>query len=284
MKDKPLFRRMSVVLLLIAFSALLLSACTKSSNGDDADVVPTGSETAYTETEKDNDTTEKNGTVSQSLTDGTKNTDNSASKNNAVSVSEQTTNTPALDPENFKPDEQAGVSLRSIIVDGVFRLESIGESDGVLCITVKNVSGKDIEYCELKCKIGSEEALFTFSVLPKNASSTAFEKNKLKYKKDMAFSSWSVENVITFEQGLDLKNDIFDVRCEADYIEIKNTTKNDIDGKIKICYKNMTAENVYGNYAYTISVDGLKSGESKQLYPKHLDPGNCTVMYVKYDQ
>lgn len=153
-----------------------------------------------------------------------------------------------------------------------------------MCVSVTNVSDKAIEYCVLKCKIDKEEAVFSFSVLPENASAVAVEQNGMKYKKDMKFSAWSVENRSDFEQNLSLHEDIFNVKCEGNYIEIKNRSQSDVGGRIRICYKNLLAENLYDNKAYTVSVTGLHGGEMKQLFPKHFDSENSRIIFIEYDK
>ncbi|MGN1444154.1 MAG: hypothetical protein ACI4XE_09935, partial [Acutalibacteraceae bacterium] len=106
----------------------------------------------------------------------------------------------------------------------------------------------------------------------------------LQYEKDRELSEWRIESRGDFEKEISLHEDVFDLISEGNSIEIKNKTKNDINGKIKICYKNLQSGELYGSNAYLVSVDGLKSGETKQFFPKYFHSENSRVIYIKYDQ
>lgn len=197
---------------------------------------------------------------------------------------EATTEKAGYDTENFQTDSSASVTIKNTVVNQCLRIESVGEADGILCVSVTNVSDRDIEYCVLKCKVDKKEAVFSFSVLPKNTSAVAIEQNGMKYKKDMIFSAWSLEEKVDFQHDFALYDEIFGIAYENNLIEIKNLTQNDIDGKIKICYKNLAAENLYDNKAYTVTVTGLKKGEMKQLFPKHFHSENSRIIFIEYDK
>lgn len=193
-------------------------------------------------------------------------------------------NSKSFDLQNFQPDTNASITVKNTVVNQCLKIESIGESDGVLCVSVQNVSQQDIEYCVLNGKAGDEDVAFSFSVLPAGKSAVAIEQNGLKYKKKTKFGSWNIENRVDFNGKFSLCEDVFDIRCDGDCIEIKSRIANDIDGEIKICYKNFQSEKLFTCEAFLISADGLKSGETKQLFPKHFDAQNSRIIYIEYEK
>lgn len=284
----------SVMIMLVAFS---LTGCTKKNRDGETSAVlnPTvvsEYDEASVNSEKDESSSDRDNIASESeRTDLTvpesKNGQSNHSSQSSTTKSdnsEAATEKAGYDAENFQSDSSASVTIKNIVVNQCLKIESVGEADGVLCVSVTNVSDRDIEYCVLKCKVDKEEAVFSFSVLPKNTSAVAVEQNGMKYKKDMIFSAWSMENRVDFQHDFALCDETFGITFENNYIEIKNLTQNDIDEKIKICYKNLVAENLYDNKAYTVSVTGLKSGEMKQLFPKHFDSENSRIIFIEYDK
>ncbi|MGN1194474.1 MAG: hypothetical protein ACI4SB_03230, partial [Acutalibacteraceae bacterium] len=275
----------------IVFTVIVLSSCSKEivvgeTDGNTASTTFSENESITEENDKnDSESADTSKNEDSELVGTSKNEESPSKKSDEPDLTESTASEVTTENvKNFESDSSASITVKDTVVNRCLKIESVGESDGVLCVAVTNVSDSDLEYCVLKCKTGDDEAVFSFSVLPKGESAVAGEQNNLKYEKDMEFSSWSIENSIYYEQGFSLNKDTFDIKCEGDYIEIKNKTQDDIDGKIKICYKNLQNEKLYSNNAYLVSVDGLKKGETKQLFPKYLDSENSRVIYIEYDK
>ncbi|MGN1419473.1 MAG: hypothetical protein ACI4W6_09105 [Acutalibacteraceae bacterium] len=290
MKDNCFFKRATIVLLLLAFTVLFFASCTKKNvdaDSPETNVSATTAENEKSSTEKqDSQATENDEMSGITLSEEEKamSKQSDESKTETSEKPEETTTKADYDTVNFQSDSSASVTVKNTVVNQCLKIKSVGESDGVLCVTVTNASDADIEYCVLKCKVGKEEAVFSFSVLPKEQSAVACEQNEMKYKENMDFSAWRVENKINFEQELSLYENIFDVHCENGSIEIKNKTENNIDATIKICYKNLQSKNLYTANAYLVSISGLKSGESKQIFPEYLDAENGRAIYIEYDK
>lgn len=289
MNSNRYFKGLTVFLLLIVSASFVLSSCSRSSAGGEAE--DRTASTIFSEDEKENGSSTKAADANASGDNDPVGTNASVSyesesvQSGGSNLTASTVFEEATEKvQNFRSDSSASITVKNTVVNRCLKIESVGESNGVLCAAVKNVSGKDIEYCVLKCKIGNGEAVFTFSVLPENQSSVACEQNNLKYEKNTEFSLWSIESRVDYEQGFSLYEDVFDIRCEGNYIEIKNKTENDIDGKIKICCKNLQNESLYTGNAYLISADGLKKGETKQLFSKYLNAESSRVIYIEYDK
>lgn len=273
-------KSLTLVLVLTVFAVLTFSSCGKGENNG-----AFGDNTVSSfSPEGESENSENNSVENNSVNNGE---DSSAAEEiitaapNSPTETEKTADNELSD---YKTDEKASVTMKNFIADRCLKIESIGESDGVLCIAVKNVSDKDIEYCVLKCKAGNEEVSFSFSVLPKNQTAVAVERNKLKFTEDMVLTAWRVEDRVDFENDISLHDDVFEIMGEGNSIEIKNISQNDIKGKIKICYKHLQSQDLYSGNAFLLSVDGLKSGETKQLFPKYFNSDNSRVIYISYDK
>ncbi|MGN1116999.1 MAG: hypothetical protein ACI4RU_00150 [Acutalibacteraceae bacterium] len=273
-------KSITLVLVLTVFAVLTLSSCSKSKNNG-----AFGDNTISSfSSEGESENSENNSEENNSVNNGEDSTESEKPITSSSTSPQETEKTADNDLSDYKTDEKASVTLNNFIIDQCLKIESIGESDGVLCIAVKNVSDKDIEYCVLKCKAGNEEASFSFSVLSKNQTAVAVERNKLKFTEDMVLTAWRVEDRVDFENDISLHDDVFEISGEGNSIEIKNISQNDIDGEIKICYKHLQSQELYSGNAFLLSVDGLKSGETKQLFPKYFNSDNSRVIYISYDK
>lgn len=269
-----------LVLVLTVFAVLTFSSCGKGENNGTSDDNTVSSFSSEGESENSENNSEEN--------NGENYGEDSSASEEIITASPtsppETEKTPDNELSDYKSDEKVSVTLKNFIIDQCLKIESIGESDGVLCIAVKNVSDKDIEYCVLKCKAGDEEASFSFSVLPKNQTAVSVESNKLKFTEDMTLTAWRVEDRVNFENDISLHDDVFEISGEENSIEIKNISQNDIKGKIKICYKHLQSQDIYSGNAFLLNIDGLKSGETKQLFPKYFNSDNSRVIYISYDK
>ncbi|MGN0485707.1 MAG: hypothetical protein ACI4GB_00585 [Acutalibacteraceae bacterium] len=282
MNDKRFLKILSALVVLLVFSVLALSSCSRKSpdDGISDSVTSAPSSDEVNNRQEESDGIQEKGSTPNSQPQSEK--DGEASIIVSTASEETTKNTDSV--PDYQVDSSSSITVKNTVVNRSLKIESIGESNGVLSVSVQNVSDQDIEYCVLKCHVDDKEAFFAFSVLPKNECAVALEMNGLPYQKDMKFSLWSMENRVDFAQEISLYDDVFDVKCEGNYIEIKNKTQNDISGKIKICYKNLQSQTLYGSDAYLLSVDGLKKGETKQIFSRYLDSEKSRVIYIKYDQ
>lgn len=289
MNEKRCLKFFAVFLFLIVFSGTVLISCSR--NDETAEAESKNMATVVSDS-KNQDESGKNAENAETESDETEplasTTVTSAEKVTGGQSTETTlpqTTQPATDSvENYRSDSEGSVTVKNTVVDRCLKIESIGESDGVLCVSVQNVSGQDLEYCVLKGKAGEDDLVFAFSVLPAGKSAVANEQNNTKYQSEANLSFLSVENRVNFDCKLSLHEDIFDVRCDGNSIEIRNKTPDDITGNIKICYKNLQDENLFTDKAYLVSADGLKSGETKQLFPKYFDAQSSRVIYIEYDK
>ncbi|MGN1349194.1 MAG: hypothetical protein ACI4VI_09645, partial [Acutalibacteraceae bacterium] len=223
-------KSITLVLVLTVFAVLTFSSCDKGENNGDFEDNTVSSFSSEGESENsENNSAENKSEENNSVNNGE---DSSAAEEiitAAPTSPTETEKTSDNELSDYKSDEKASVTLKNFIADRCLKIESIGESDGVLCIAVKNVSDKDIEYCVLKCKAGNEEASFSFSVLPKNQTAVAVERNKLKFTEDMVLTAWRVEDRVDFENDISLHDDVFEIMGEGNSIEIKYISQNDID-------------------------------------------------------
>ncbi|MGN0443446.1 MAG: hypothetical protein ACI4F5_02385 [Acutalibacteraceae bacterium] len=290
------FKSITLVLVLTVFAVLTLSSCDKSKNSgafNDNTVSSFSSERESENSESNSVNSESNSEENSEISEiSEKNSESSEENSTALEKPITSSSTSPQETEkteddelsDYKSDEKVSVTLKNFVADQCLKIENIGESDGVLCISVKNVSDKDIEYCVLKCKAGNEDASFSFSVLPKNQTAVAVERNKLKFAEDMVLTAWRVEDRVDFENDISLHDDVFEITGEGNSIEIKNISQNDIKGKIKICYKHLQSQELYSSNAFLLSVDGLERGETKQLFPKYFNSDNSKVIYISYDK
>lgn len=159
---------------------------------------------------------------------------------------------------------------------------SDGIVQNVLMIVVKNTGKTDLQYTEITLHTEKGDGNFKLSTLPAGESAVVLEADRMQYVN----GKYTAENKSTvfFENGLEKYEDVFDVSGLSGMLNVKNISDKDISGKIYIYYKNAASDIYYGGITYRATVDGLKSGELRQVVAKHFNPGQSEILFITYSQ
>lgn len=150
-------------------------------------------------------------------------------------------------------------------------------------IKIKNMSGTDCRYAEIKATTEDGDFEFVLTTLKDGDSVAVLEKNKKSCKEKCGIKSIAIEKFAAFDEKPQLCEDIFELTVNNRVINIKNISDKDIDGTIYVYYKNQKDNILFGGITYRIPFDSLKAGELKQASSKHLSKENSVLEFVTYE-
>ena len=150
-------------------------------------------------------------------------------------------------------------------------------------IKIKNMSGTDCRYAEIKATTEDGDFEFVLTTLKDGDSVAVLEKNKKSCKEKFGIKSIAIEKFAAFDEKPQLCEDIFELTVNNRVINIKNISDKDIDGTIYVYYKNQKDNILFGGITYRIPFDSLKAGELKQASSKHLSKKNSVLEFVTYE-
>lgn len=179
-------------------------------------------------------------------------------------------------------DDSRGIEIERIDNYSGYYIEdgTEDEIDSVAAVAVKNNSDEAIEYASIQLSQGGQILEFQVSLIPAGAQAVVMEANRNPYHADTEiFYEGCTAAYLT---SMDMAQDKVSVTAGLDGgITVTNISKSDIS-ELRIFYKNCLDENVYmGGIAYNVKVEGLKSGESRTVYPSHYDPEHGKIMMVR---
>ena len=171
-----------------------------------------------------------------------------------------------------------------ITVDGKIKIESISRLEGRLCVTVKNISSKSIEYAMLKVSTGKEELHFKITALLKGKTAILICTENEDYNKDTYYTGWQLSDVTEFKEEPDLHKDKFQITAENGYITIKNKTLKSYENPVYICYKRKIDGILNGTETRRVTVDDLNRKEERRLSVPNFNVSECEIIFIDYDK
>lgn len=179
-------------------------------------------------------------------------------------------------------DDSSGIEIERIDNYSGYYIEdgTEDEVDSVAAVTLKNNSDQAIEYGSIRLSQGEQTLEFQISLIPAGAQAVVMEANRNLYDADseLSYEGSTVANI----ESMDMAQNSVSVTTGTDGgITVTNIGQSDIP-ELRVFYKNLLDDNVYmGGIAYNAKIEGLKSGESRTIYPSHYDPEHGEIMMIR---
>lgn len=156
--------------------------------------------------------------------------------------------------------------------------------ENILMITVKNDGMQTLQYAEATLVFGDITAKFAFSTLKPGESMVVLEKNRLEYP-DKELTEHQIQNVVYFEENLNLCEDKFEISAMDGAFNVKNISGEDLSGNIAIYYKNKQDNIYYGGITYRVVIEGgIEKDGIRQVVTEHFKTDKSEVMFVSYTE
>ena len=261
MKKKKLGYGLAIlaVLIVVVLSIALLFRSAKNDNSEETSAPIT--EESYFSEITELEETENNVVEVGTIKNHQNNTDN---HNNAKPV------------KPSKPEEK--------LIDGWLKIVSVGDYGGKLSFVIENASKNDIEYAIITCNAGKTKLTFKITALLSKKKALIVCNENFAYSEDATFTDWKIENKVVYPENKTVNKDVFSFNTMDGFIEIKNISNKNIKGNIYICYKKVDDDIYMGAQTYRVTVDGLKSGESKKVDANHFNKNMYEIIFVDYDK
>lgn len=158
------------------------------------------------------------------------------------------------------------------------------EISDIYAIVVENRGTKVLQYAEITIGLEGKEAHFSLSTLPTNEKILVLEKNKLKCD-DAAIVDAEISNVVFFENGISMHDDIFNLNGADGILNVENISEKNISGDIFVYYKNYELNMFCGGITYRARISGgLAKEEIKQVMTKNYSTDNSVLMMITYTE
>lgn len=180
-------------------------------------------------------------------------------------------------------------------LDGIVTVEKVGRYAGifmedgsdeivsdVFAITVVNNSDKMLQYAQVVITCGGEDYVFDMSTIPAGARAQVLEKEKKTVPKDLSGAQTVLNTITEFQEEPSLYPQVFEITALSHSIDIKNISKNNIDGDIYVYYKTKVGDLYMGGITYRAKVSDLASGEEKSAYAGHFYENDSEILFVTY--
>lgn len=160
---------------------------------------------------------------------------------------------------------------------------SFSEKNNVFTLNVRNESDKTIQFLRIKVTTDRKEMFFEITTLPVNMTVNVFEKSGQTLSEDEQILEITGENRVDFEKAVGLNRETFELDVHDKVINVRNISKNDIDSDIYLYYKKKDKDGSYlGGITFRTKIDGLKSGELKQVAAPHFALTDSEVIFLDY--
>lgn len=150
----------------------------------------------------------------------------------------------------------------------------------MMMLILKNTSDQDLQLARINLHYADFVANFEVTNLPAGESVVLLERNRHEYV-DRRVVSAEAQNVLFFSEPMSLMEDTFSFSGGPGYIEITNTSSQDITAETFVYYKNSATDLLYGGITYRVRLsDGVRAGETLRLMTNHYHPDRCTILMV----
>lgn len=138
-----------------------------------------------------------------------------------------------------------------------------------------------MQLAEISLTFADFTAEFDITNLPAGATMIVLEKNRRSYV-DQRYLNMSLQNLVYFENHLDVDSDLFEITGTDGEIYLKNISNSSIQGDVYVSYKYISGDILYGGITFRTTLPGgLKSGETKLISAKHFDPEHSIVVQIR---
>lgn len=179
-----------------------------------------------------------------------------------------------------KPDN----SQVGLIVDSWLKIISIGETDGVVSVVVRNISDNDVQYALLTVNCGGDVLSFPMTTVLAGSTSILKSDKPVEFDEESSYYNWKIEEKTIFEEVPSLYPEIFEIMCCDKLITVKNISGNDVSGDIFVYYKKIENGVFSEGTTYRVRINGLGKSEKIQVDAEHFMSSDSKVMFVTYVQ
>lgn len=161
---------------------------------------------------------------------------------------------------------------------------SDSEKQNVYALVIKNTTGKNFQYMNLKLTIAGRDYIFKVTTLFDNSAVTVLESTGAQYTQTKA-DTVELTQSIEFPSSPTVHPKELEITVMDGLMNVKNISGKDIDGNIYVYYKQTDGDDWFGGITYRASANGgLKSGEIRQIPANHFKKDSCKVVFTEYDK
>ena len=212
-----------------------------------------------------NNSSNKNNTDSNNTGNSSNNKNNNSNSSNKISL-------PYTIASTGMTIKYIGQYTGSFVEDGSDKSVS-----NVLSIVVKNTSGKDLQYGEIKLKAGSKTATFKLTNIPSGKSVLALETSGMKYSSG---TNYTYAEATYAQTNMSMNSSKVSLSTADSKVTIKNISGKDL-GTVYVYYKNLDKSGAYlGGITYRVKFENVKSGDTLTQSTKHFSKSNSKIIMV----
>lgn len=184
---------------------------------------------------------------------------------------------------DYKAEEPENSQV-GLVVDSWLKIISIGETDGVVSVVVRNISDADVQYALLTVNCGDDTLSFPMTTVLAGSTSILKCDTPIEFDKKSSYYNWKVEEKSYFANELSVYPEVFEIMCCDKLITVKNISGNDITGDILVYYKKVENGVFSEGTTYRVRINGLGINEKIQVDAEHFMSSDSKVMFVTYAQ
>lgn len=184
---------------------------------------------------------------------------------------------------DYKAEEPENSQV-GLVVDSWLKIISIGETDGVVSVVVRNISDADVQYALLTVNCGDDTLSFPMTTVLAGSTSILKCDTPIEFDKKSSYYNWKVEEKSYFANELSVYPEVFEIMCCDKLITVKNISGNDITGDILVYYKKVENGVFFEGTTYRVRINGLGINEKIQVDAEHFMSSDSKVMFVTYAQ
>lgn len=151
----------------------------------------------------------------------------------------------------------------------------------VMMIQVENTSDLAIQYAKITVSGPGGDAVFNLTTLLPGQRIVVLEAGRKAYAETDVYTEARVDNLAVFQEMPGLMEDKLQIQPLEGGFNITNISGEDITGEIKVYFKDMAGDLLYGGITYLVRIDGLAAGEVKQVMSANFTEKNSRVVFVQ---
>ncbi len=153
--------------------------------------------------------------------------------------------------------------------------------ENVMMIEVENTSEYAIQYAKITVTGPAGDASFVLTTLLPGQTIVVLEANRKAYSEQDVYTEAGLDNLALFNEEISLYEDKIQIQPLEGGFNITNISGEDITGQISIFFKDAAGDMLYGGITYVVRLDGLASGEVRQIMSENFTGDNSRVMFVQ---
>lgn len=151
----------------------------------------------------------------------------------------------------------------------------------VMMIQVENTSDLAIQYAKITVSGPGGDAVFNLTTLLPGQRIVVLEAGRKAYAETDVYTEARVDNLAVFQEMPGLMEDKLQIQPLEGGFNITNISGEDITGEIKVYFKDMAGDLLYGGITYLVRIDGLAAGEVKQVMSANFTEKNSRVVFIQ---